>query len=91
MVERLDGKNYDMWHKKVWYLLNMHKLLDHLTNNMCPFKARNLAQHHRNQKAYDLWLKMDKSEHFTLLTCMMTLMGSLSTTQLLKRYVINCT
>lgn len=68
--ERLDGKNYGIQHRKVQYLLNNHELLDHLTNNMCPPKAWNSAQHHRHHESYVIWFKRDKSACFTLLACM---------------------
>jgi hypothetical protein len=29
-----DGKNYDIWHKKVQYLLNEKRVLETLTNKM---------------------------------------------------------
>ncbi|WRX12315.1 Integrase [Theobroma cacao] len=67
---KLDGKNYDIWHKKVQYLLNEQELLDHLTKEMNPLEAGNTAQHHRDQEAYDTWYKRDRSARFTMLSCM---------------------
>ena len=32
--EKLDGTNYDMWHRKIQYLLNEQEVLETLTNVM---------------------------------------------------------
>ena len=32
--EKLDGTNYDMWHRKIQYQLNEQKVLETLTNVM---------------------------------------------------------
>jgi uncharacterized protein VirK/YbjX len=67
---KLDGKNYDIWQRKVQYLLNEQELLDHLTNNMVPPEEGTTAQHRRDQQAYEAWFKRDRSARFTLLSCM---------------------
>ena len=36
--EKLDGTNYDMWHRKIQYQLNEQKVLETLTNVMCDLK-----------------------------------------------------
>ncbi|CAL5356408.1 unnamed protein product [Camellia sinensis] len=68
--DKLDGNNYDIWHKKVQYLLNEQELLDHLTNIMAITKAGNTAQHRRDHDAYANGFKRDRSVRFTLLSCM---------------------
>ena len=43
--EKLDGKNYDIWNKKMSYLLNEQEVLETLTNLMNPHEEGNTAQH----------------------------------------------
>ncbi|KAL7225158.1 hypothetical protein ACSBR1_020524 [Camellia fascicularis] len=59
--DKLDGNNYDIWHRKVQYLLNEQELLDHLTNIMAIPKAGNTAQHRRDHDAYANGFKRDRS------------------------------
>ena len=68
--DKLNENNYDIWHKKVQYLLNEQELLDHLTNIMATPEARNMAQYRCYQDAYANWFKRDKSVPFTLLSFM---------------------
>ncbi|KAG5548704.1 hypothetical protein RHGRI_014154 [Rhododendron griersonianum] len=68
--EKLNGTNYDIWHRKVQYLLNEQELLDHLTNVLTPPEEGTTAQHRRDEQTYDVWCKKDKSTCFTLLSCM---------------------
>lgn len=51
--EKLNGTNYDIWHRKVQYLLNEQALPDHLTNIMAPPETETTAQHRHDQQAYD--------------------------------------
>ena len=41
--DKLNGKNYDVWHKKVQKTLNKHELLDHLTKSITPLEVGNIA------------------------------------------------
>ncbi|KAG5561529.1 hypothetical protein RHGRI_004538 [Rhododendron griersonianum] len=53
--EKLNGTNYDIWHRNVQYLLNEQELLNHLTNVMTPLEKGTTAQHRRDQQAYVVW------------------------------------
>ena len=68
--EKLDGTNYDMWHRKIQYLLNEQEVLKTLTNVMMRPKNGNTAQHRRDLKVYESWVKKDRCAHFTMLSSM---------------------
>ena len=58
--EKLDGSNYDMWHRKIQYLLNEQEVLDTLTTLMiCPEEGTT-TQHCRDMKNYEKWVKRDR-------------------------------
>ena len=42
--EKLDGTNYDMWHRKIQYLLNEQEVLETLNNVMMRLENGNTAQ-----------------------------------------------
>jgi hypothetical protein len=50
--EKLDGKNYDIWHCKIHYLLNELEVLETLTNSMEKPEQENSAQNRRDLEAY---------------------------------------
>ena len=68
--EKLDGTNYDMWHRKIQYLLNEQEVLKTLTNVMMRPKYGNTAQHRRDLEVYKSWVKKDRCAHFTMLSSM---------------------
>ena len=41
--EKLDGTNYDMWHRKIQYLLNEQTVFETLTNVMMRLENGNTA------------------------------------------------
>ena len=50
--EKFDGANYDIWYRKIQYLLNEQEWLDHHIVTMDPLKEGNSAQHYKDQEAY---------------------------------------
>ena len=50
--EKLDGKNYDIWHRKIQYLLDELEVSETLTNSMEEPKQENSAQNRRDLEAY---------------------------------------
>ena len=66
--EKLDGTNYDMWHRKIQYLLNEQEVLETLTNVMMQLENGNTAQHRRDLEAYESWVKKDCCARFTMLS-----------------------
>ncbi|KAK2978828.1 hypothetical protein RJ640_024811 [Escallonia rubra] len=63
--ERLNGDNYDVWHKKMKFMLNEQELEEHLTKEMVtPTEAQPLRDH----TAYQKWNQKDRSARYTLLS-----------------------
>ncbi|XP_077251591.1 uncharacterized protein LOC143890792 [Tasmannia lanceolata] len=68
--EKLVGTNYDIWHRKIQYLLNEQDLMEHLTITMDSPPEGTKAQHRRDLEAYQAWFKKDRSVCFTTLSIM---------------------
>uniref|UniRef100_A0A2N9HS45 Integrase catalytic domain-containing protein n=1 Tax=Fagus sylvatica TaxID=28930 RepID=A0A2N9HS45_FAGSY len=68
--EKLDGKNYDIWHRKIQYLLDELEVLETLTNSMEEPEQGNNAQNRRDLEAYQSWRKKDRCARFTMLSSM---------------------
>ncbi|GAV57468.1 hypothetical protein CFOL_v3_01005 [Cephalotus follicularis] len=68
--EKLTGTNYDIWHKKMTFLLNEQELFEHLTTIMTRPPEGNTAQSRRDLEAFETWSKKDRCARFTLLSCM---------------------
>ena len=49
--EKLEGINYDMWHRKIQYLLNEQEVLENLTSSMSPSEEGNTTQHRQDIEA----------------------------------------
>ncbi|GAV61396.1 UBN2_2 domain-containing protein [Cephalotus follicularis] len=61
--EKLTGTNYDIWHKKMTFLLNEQELYEHLTTIMTRPSRRDL-------EVFETWSKKNRCACFTLLSCM---------------------
>ena len=68
--EKLAGTNYEMWHRKIPYLLNEQEVLETLTNVMMQPENGNTTQHRRDLEAYESWVKKDHCARFTMLSSM---------------------
>jgi hypothetical protein len=68
--EKLDGKNYDIWHRKIQCLLDELEVLETLTNSMEEPEQGNSAQNCRDLEAYQSWCKKDRCARFTMLSSM---------------------
>ncbi|GAV84395.1 UBN2_3 domain-containing protein [Cephalotus follicularis] len=68
--EKLTGTNYDIWRKKMTFLLNEQELYEHLTTVMTKPREGSTAQHRRDLEVFEAWSKKDRCAHFTLLSCM---------------------
>ena len=44
--EKLDGSNYDIWRRKIQFLLNEREVLEHLTATMSTPAAKDREQEH---------------------------------------------
>ncbi|KAK2993745.1 hypothetical protein RJ640_018366 [Escallonia rubra] len=63
--EKLNGNNYDVWHKKMKFMLNEQELEEHLTTEMvAPTEVQPLRDH----TAYQKWNQKDRSARYTLLS-----------------------
>ncbi len=65
--DKLIGNNYDIWHRKIQYLLNEQELLETLSSNMIRPENGNTAQYKHDLEAYQSWFKKDSSTRFTML------------------------
>ncbi|XP_038707271.1 uncharacterized protein LOC120002581 [Tripterygium wilfordii] len=69
--EKLTGsENYDVWRRKIQYLLNEQEVLETLEMAMVPPEEGNTAQHRHDKEAYDNWVKKDRCARFTMLSAM---------------------
>ena len=68
--EKLDGKNHDIWHCKIQYLLDELEVLETLTNSMEEPEQGNSAQNCRDLETYQSQRKKDCCAHFTMLGSM---------------------
>ena len=41
----MDGENYDVWHRKIQYILDEQEVMETLTQEMTAPKDGNIAQH----------------------------------------------
>ncbi|GAV91867.1 UBN2_3 domain-containing protein [Cephalotus follicularis] len=68
--ETLTDTNYDIWHKKMTFLLNEQELFEHLTTIMTRPPEGNTVQSRRDLEVFGTWSKKDRCARFTLLSCM---------------------
>ena len=57
--EKLDDDKYDIYHRKIQYILDEQEVLETLTQEMTAPEDGNTAQHRHDQEAYQSWLKKD--------------------------------
>ena len=69
-VEKLDGENYNIWHRKIQYVLNEQEILETLTHSLSKPNEGNTEQHQRDLAAYESWRKKDLCARFTMLSSM---------------------
>ena len=50
--DKLNEKNYDVWHRKIQYVLERQEMLETITQSMAKLEHGNTAQHRRDMKAY---------------------------------------
>ena len=69
-VEKLDGENYNIWHRKIQYLLNEQEVLETLTHLLSKPNEGSTEQHQHDLAAYESWHKKDLCARFTILSSM---------------------
>ena len=68
--EKLEGDNYDIWYRKVQYVLEEQEVKETLFHLMEEPEQGTTAQHKRDQEAYNAWKRKNSIARITLLSCM---------------------
>ena len=68
--EKLDGDNYDIWHRKIKYVLNEQEVFETLTHSLSAPEQGDTEQHTRDLAAFESWRKKDRRVCFTMLSSM---------------------
>ena len=71
-VDKLIGTNYDMWCRKMKFLITEHDLSTYLTTAMvAPIEgAGTQAQYRHDLKTFEAWTKKDSRTHYIMLHSM---------------------
>ncbi|KAI9186862.1 hypothetical protein LWI28_021683 [Acer negundo] len=69
-VEKLNGDNYEMWHRKVQLILEEQEALETLTNTMDEPPNGNTAQHRTYMETYQTWKRKNSLARITMLSSM---------------------
>ncbi|XP_070049220.1 uncharacterized protein [Nicotiana tomentosiformis] len=59
--DKLNGENYDIWSRKMWYVLKEKNALESINHAMSHPEEGNTAQHGRDLKTYNIWKKKDST------------------------------
>ena len=68
--EKLNGNNYDIWHRKIQYVLEEQEALETLTNTMIELQHGTSAQNRRDLEVYQAWKRKNIIARFTMLSSM---------------------
>ena len=68
--EKLNEKNYDVWHRKIQYVLEEQDMLKTITQPMAELEQGNITQHRRDMEAYQAYKRKDRVAHILLLSSM---------------------
>ena len=66
--EKLNEKNYDVWHRKIQYVLEKQDMLKIITQPMAEPEQSNTAQHKRDMEAYQAYKRKDRVARILLLS-----------------------
>ena len=67
---KLDDDNYDIWHRKIQYVLNEQEIWETLTHSLSTPEQGATEQHTHDLAAFDSWRKIDRCARFTMLSSM---------------------
>ncbi|TXG72586.1 hypothetical protein EZV62_001165 [Acer yangbiense] len=67
--EKLNGDNYEMWHRKVQLILEEQEAFETLTNTMVEPLNGSTAQHRRDMETYHTWKRKNRSSMTDALMC----------------------
>ena len=68
--DKLDDKNYDVWHHKIQYLLEEQDMLETITQPMVEPEHGNTTQHRRDMEAYQAYKCKDRVARILMLSSM---------------------
>ena len=68
--DKLNEKNYDVWHRKIQYVLEEQDMLKTITQPMAELEHGNIAQHRRDMEAYQAYKCKDRVARILLLSSM---------------------
>ncbi|XP_024036182.1 uncharacterized protein LOC112096753 [Citrus clementina] len=68
--EKLNDDNYNIWHRKILYILEEQETLEALNNTLAEPEQGSTAQHMRDLEAYQAWKKKNSNARITLLSSM---------------------
>ncbi|ESQ50917.1 hypothetical protein EUTSA_v10023107mg, partial [Eutrema salsugineum] len=68
--DKLDGDNYDIWYRKVQYVLEEQEVKETLFHHMEEPEQGTTAQHEKDQQACVVWKRKNSIARITLLSCM---------------------
>ena len=68
--DKLNDKNYDIWHHKIQYLLEEQEMLELITQPMAEPEHGNTAQHRRDMEAYQAYKRTDHVTRILILSSM---------------------
>ena len=68
--EKLNEKNYDIWHCKIQYVLEEQDMLKTITQPMAEPKQGNIAQYRHEMEAYQAYKRKDHVACILLLSSM---------------------
>ena len=67
---KLDDDNYDIWYRKIQYVLNEQEIWETLTHSLSAPEQGDTEQHTRDLAAFESWHKKDRCALFTMLSSM---------------------
>jgi len=68
--DKLSEKNYDVWHRKIEYLLEEQEMLETITQPMAEPEQGNTAQHKLDMEAYQTYKRKDHVARIFMLSNM---------------------
>ena len=70
-IDKLNEKNYDVWHHKIQYVLEEQEMLKTITQLMAEPEHGNIAQYRRDMEVYQAYKYKDSVACILLLSSIM--------------------
>ncbi|ONK79424.1 uncharacterized protein A4U43_C01F6230 [Asparagus officinalis] len=68
--EKLNEKYYDVWHRKIQYLLEEQDMLETITQSMTEPEPGNTMQYKHDHEAFQAWKRKDHVARILMLSSM---------------------